>query len=157
MCVTPGLLEGVQTWLRVPGPRGSGSGESGVPGYVGTARGKAGCWCVTLGGRSEGYAGGPVVKRALVRHSWTISSEIHGFKFRARGNGGPDESGVPGYAGRSAMEAGPGIYLGVRPDGYVGGPVVKQGARASLRGSIAVNHQCLAAKVHGFKFSCPWQ
>ena len=36
----------------------------------------------------------------------------------------------------------PGIYLGVRPDGYVGGPVVKRGARASLRGCIAVNFQC---------------
>ena len=27
----------------------------------------------------------------------------------------------------------PGICLSVRPDGYVGGPVVKRGARASLR------------------------
>ena len=51
----------------------------------------------------------------------------------------------------------PGIYLGVRPDGYVGGPVVKWGACASLRGSIVVNNQCLATRVHGFKFSCRWQ
>ena len=36
----------------------------------------------------------------------------------------------------------PGIYLGVRPDRYLGGPVVKRGARASLRGCIAVNFQC---------------
>ena len=35
--------------------------------------------------------------------------------------------------------------------------VVKRGARASLRGCIAVNDQCLAAKVHSFRFSCPWQ
>ena len=38
----------------------------------------------------------------------------------------------------------PRIYLGVRPDRYVGGPVVKQGAqaRASLWGRVAVNFQC---------------
>ena len=49
------------------------------------------------------------------------------------------------------------MYIGVWPDGYVGGPVVKRGAYASLRGCIAVNDQCLAAKVHGFRFSCSWQ
>ena len=76
-----------------------------------------------------------MVKRALVRHSWTISSEIHGFKFRARGNGGPDESGVQGYAGRSAMEAGARDLSWIRPDGHVGGPVVK---RALVRHSEAV-------------------
>ena len=43
----------------------------------------------------------------------------------------------------------PGIYLGVWPDGYVGGPVVKRGACASLRGSISVNNQCfkILAKI----------
>ena len=52
----------------------------------------------------------------------------------------------------------PGIYLGVRPDGYVGGLVVKRGARESLWGCIAVNFQCLATRVHGFKFRArgPW-
>ena len=34
------------------------------------------------------------------QREFTVSS------FRAHSNGGPDESGVPGYAGRSAMEAG---------------------------------------------------
>ena len=48
---------------------------------VGTARGKAGFPCVTLGGRSDGYAGGPVVKRgaraSLLDHKqreFTVSS-----------------------------------------------------------------------------------
>ena len=57
----------------------------------------------------------------------------------------------------------PGIYLGVRPDRYVGGPVVKRGARTSLLGYIAVNFQCFKIQAkrqsacgRGALVTAPW-
>ena len=46
-----------KTWFRVPGSRGSGPGESGVLGYVGTARGKAGCSSLSEEGPKDMQAG----------------------------------------------------------------------------------------------------
>ena len=45
------------------------------------------------------------------------------FKFRAQVEDGQDESGVPGYAGGPALDAGRScVTPGKRTEGYVGGP-----------------------------------
>ena len=75
---------GIRRWPKVGPPRWRGARAS-----------------LSEEGRKDMQAG-PPRGGALVHHSWTISSgnsPLHGFKFRARGKGGLDESGVQECAG----------------------------------------------------------
>ena len=110
---------------------------------------------IYLGVWPDGYVGGPVVKWGARASLWgriavndqCLATRVHGFKFRARGNGWPDESGVPGYAGGAAMGAGA-LDLSWRTARrirrWARGKAI---ACASLRGRIAVNFQCFKIRA----------
>ena len=93
--------------FRADSEDNGGPDESGVlpVRYVGWPASVAERSCITPSIWPKGYEGGPAWYRALVRHSWTPSTTgVHGFKFRA--NGRQDESGVLGYVGGPALDAG---------------------------------------------------